>query len=236
MKNYLAIPIIFIFLVSIAPLLEARKMKQEHIATEIIQELQIVVYEAEDCSSCHRFKKDVTDAWQSEVALTETYDFNDSSIQLNEPIVVTPTIVMTKNQQEIARYTGYDGDKKRFWEWVSLQTMTPEQRKIAFENGTEYPFTGSLLDNKEPGYYVDPLTGAKLFRSDTKFDSGTGWPSFFDPIPGALSFHDDGMRVEVLSASSGIHLGHVFNDGPPPTGKRYCINSAVLKFVPDSQQ
>ncbi|NCV53461.1 MAG: peptide-methionine (R)-S-oxide reductase [Betaproteobacteria bacterium] len=226
MKKYLAIPIIFIFLVSIAPLLEARKMKQEHISTEIIQELQIVVYEAEDCSSCHRFKKDVTDAWQSEIALTETYDFNDSSIQLNEAIVVTPTIVMTKNQQEIARYTGYDGDKKRFWEW---------ERKIAFESGTEYPFTGSLLDNKEPGYYVDPLTGAKLFRSDTKFDSGTGWPSFFDPIPGALSFHDDGMRVEVLSASSGIHLGHVFNDGPPPTGKRYCINSAVLKFVPDSQ-
>ena len=103
------------------------------------------------------------------------------------------------------------------------------------KNCTEYPFTGSLLDNKEPGYYVDPLTGAKLFRSDTKFDSGTGWPSFFDPIPGALSFHDDGMRIEVLSASSGIHLGHVFNDGPPPTGKRYCINSAVLRFVPDSE-
>ena len=135
MKNYLAITIIFIFLLSIAPLLEARKMKQEHVATEIIQELQIVVYEAEDCSSCHRFKKDVTDTWQSEVALTETYDFNDSSIQLNEPIVVTPTIVMTKNQQEIARYTGYDGDKKRFWEWVSLQTMTPEQRKLLLKTG-----------------------------------------------------------------------------------------------------
>jgi peptide methionine sulfoxide reductase msrA/msrB len=77
-----------------------------------------------------------------------------------------------------------------------------------------------------------------LFRSDTKFDSGSGWPSFFNPLPGALSEHVDnahGMRrVEVRSASSNIHLGHVFDDGPAPTGKRYCINGNVLKFVPDS--
>ena len=128
MKNYLVFPIFFIFLLSITSLLEARKMKQEHVSQEIIQELQIVVYEAEDCSSCQLFKKDVTQVWQSEVKLVETYDFNGGSVQLNEPVVVTPTIVMTKNNQEIARYTGYDGDKKRFWEWVSLQTMTPEQR------------------------------------------------------------------------------------------------------------
>jgi len=85
---------------------------------------------------------------------------------------------------------------------------------------------------------VDPITGAPLFRSDTKFDSGSGWPSFFDPVPGAITLHDDssyGMRrVEVRSASSGIHLGHVFDDGPPPSSKRYCINGNVLKFVPDA--
>ena len=140
---------------------------------------------------------------------------------------------MFENNVETSRFTGYDGDKNSFWKWYGHEILTPEQKKIAFEDGTEYPFTGSLLDNKEPGYYVDPLTSEKLFRSDAKFDSGTGWPSFFDPMPDALTFKDDGMRVEVLSASSGIHLGHVFNDGPPPTGKRYCINSAVLKFVPD---
>ena len=79
--------------------------------------------------------------------------------------------------------------------------------------------------------------GAPIFRTDTKFNSGTGWPSFFNPIEGSITYHEDnahGMkRVEVRSASSGIHLGHVFDDGPPPTGKRYCINGKVLKFIPD---
>ncbi|MFZ9646710.1 MAG: peptide-methionine (R)-S-oxide reductase MsrB, partial [Fluviibacter sp.] len=94
------------------------------------------------------------------------------------------------------------------------------------------------LDEKRPGTFVDPITGAPLFRSDTKFNSGTGWPSFFNPVPGSITLHEDtahGMtRVEVRSASSGIHLGHVFDDGPPPTHKRYCINGNVLKFVPDT--
>ena len=88
-----------------------------------------------------------------------------------------------------------------------------------------------------PGTYFDPISGAALFRSDAKFDSACGWPSFFEPMPGALEFLQDdshGMRrVEVRSTSSGIHLGHVFDDGPPPTGKRYCINGNVLKFLPD---
>jgi len=81
------------------------------------------------------------------------------------------------------------------------------------------------------------VSGAPLFRSGSKFKSGTGWPSFFQPIEGAVKLYPDdeyGMnRTEVRSASSGIHLGHVFDDGPPPTGKRYCINSKVMRFVPD---
>jgi methionine-R-sulfoxide reductase len=209
-------------------------MEQTIKAEKRLKTLQIIVFEAEDCGSCKKFKKDIADNWQAEVKMTKTFNFTDNkNITLNEQIWATPTIVMLENNVETSRFTGYDGDKNSFWSWYGHEILTPEQKKIAFEDGTEYPFTGSLLDNKEPGYYVDPLTSEKLFRSDAKFDSGTGWPSFFDPMPDALTFKDDGMRVEVLSASSGIHLGHVFNDGPPPTGKRYCINSAVLKFVPD---
>lgn len=124
-----------------------------------------------------------------------------------------------------------------YWQALGKLVFSPEQQRIAFNQGTEAPFCGKHLDEKRPGWYVDPLSGARLFRSDAKFNSGTGWPSFVQPAPGAVSEHPDrshGMlRIEVRSASSGIHLGHVFDDGPPPSGKRYCINGNVLKFVPD---
>jgi len=136
------------------------------------------------------------------------------------------------------KYPGSDEDQARLWEALGSRLLTPEQHRIAFESGTEPPWTGPHLDEKRSGTFVDPLSGAPLFRSDTKYDSRSGWPSFFDPLPGALTEHVDvshGMRrVEVRSASSGIHLGHVFDDGPPPTGKRYCVNGNVLRFVPDA--
>ncbi|GIX40040.1 MAG: hypothetical protein KatS3mg128_1089 [Silanimonas sp.] len=139
---------------------------------------------------------------------------------LEKPLFATPTIVLFENGKEVSRYTGYNGDKARFWQWLGFRLLSEEQRRIAFEKGTEYAFTGSHLDETRPGTFVDPITGAALFRTDTKFDSGTGWPSFFNPLPGALSYHEDrslGMvRTEVRSASSAIHLGHVFDDGPPP--------------------
>ena len=202
-------------------------------------ERQLVIFEAEDCAFCRQFKAEVLDHWKSPVAVVRTLNPEPPiGWTLEKALFATPTIVLFEKGKEVSRYTGYNGEKARFWQWLGYRLLTPAQQKIAFEQGTERPFTGSNLDEKRPGTFVDPISGAPLFRSDTKFDSGTGWPSFFNPLPGSITLHEDvslGMkRVEVRSASSGIHLGHVFNDGPPPTGKRYCINGNVLKFVPDA--
>jgi peptide methionine sulfoxide reductase msrA/msrB len=202
-------------------------------------ERQLVVFEADDCAFCRQFKAEVLDHWKSPVAVVRTLNPEaPTGWTLEKALFATPTIVLFEKGKEVSRYTGYNGEKARFWKWLGYRLLTPEQQKIAFEQGTERPFTGSNLDEKRPGTFVDPISGAPLFRSDSKFESGTGWPSFFNPLPGSITLHEDvslGMkRVEVRSASSGIHLGHVFNDGPPPTGKRYCINGNVLKFVPDA--
>lgn len=115
--------------------------------------------------------------------------------------------------------------------------LTPEQYKIMVENGTERPFHNEYWDHHEEGIYVDAISGEPLFSSADKFDSGSGWPSFTKPLnPNAVKEIVDrshGMvRTEVRSQVSNSHLGHVFDDGPGPTGLRYCINSAALKFVP----
>ena len=121
-------------------------------------------------------------------------------------------------------------------EWKGI--LTPAQYSVLCEEGTERPFTGDLWNNHEKGTYYSAATGEPLFSSETKFDSGSGWPSFTEPISkGAVAFREDNslgvLRIEVLDAKSGLHLGHVFDDGPDPTGKRYCINSAALIFVPE---
>lgn len=202
-------------------------------------ERQLIVFEGIDCGYCRKFKADVLESWKSPVPISRTLGFAPPpNWSLEKPLFATPTIVLFEKGKEVSRYTGYNGEKARFWEWLGYQLLTPAQQKIAFEQGTERAFTGSNLDEKRPGTFVDPITGVALFRSDSKFESGTGWPSFFTPLPGSVTTHEDtshGMkRVEVRSASSGIHLGHVFDDGPAPTYKRYCINGNVLKFVPDA--
>jgi peptide-methionine (R)-S-oxide reductase len=120
---------------------------------------------------------------------------------------------------------------------AAVDALSPEQYHVTQENGTERPFTGEYWDNHEPGLYIDVVSGEPLFASVDKFESGSGWPSFTQPIDmdNVVEKHDRSHfmdRTEVRSAHADSHLGHVFPDGPPETGGlRYCINSASLRFI-----
>jgi len=120
-------------------------------------------------------------------------------------------------------------------------SLTPEERHIILDHGTERPFCGTLLNNKQSGLYACRLCGLPLFQANAKFESGTGWPSFYQPFDpehiNELRDISHGMlRTEIRCRRCDGHLGHVFPDGPPPTHQRYCLNSASMQFYPEGQQ
>lgn len=121
-------------------------------------------------------------------------------------------------------------------EWKAI--LTPEQYAVLREEDTERPFTSALLEEKRKGTYNCAACDLPLYASDTKYESGTGWPSFFDVLPNAVGKKEDNTlfttRTEIHCRRCGGHLGHVFDDGPKPTGLRYCMNGVALKFVPVS--
>jgi peptide-methionine (R)-S-oxide reductase len=128
------------------------------------------------------------------------------------------------------------GDRERL-----AKRLSAEERRILLDHGTEPPFCGGLLDNKQDGVYGCRLCGLPLFRSRAKFESGTGWPSFYEPFdPEHIREIRDvshGMvRIEIRCQRCGSHLGHVFPDGPPPTGQRYCLNSVAMEFFPTGKE
>jgi peptide-methionine (R)-S-oxide reductase len=149
------------------------------------------------------------------------------------------TLLATASAAALLPFAGWAADKKfeitlSKDEW--RKRLTPEQYAVLREEATERPFSSGLLDEKRKGVFACAGCDLPLYDSKTKFDSGTGWPSFWDAIPDAVHTRRDFSlfipRIELHCRRCGGHLGHVFDDGPPPTGKRHCINGVSLKFVP----
>ena len=152
-------------------------------AVQLSDQAQLIAFEADYCAYCKQFNAEIANQWQHPTPLLKTHLTQlPKGWTLKEALFATPTIVYFKNKTEVARFTGYT-DAQAFWQWWGYHSLTDAQKRIAYNKGTEKPFTGGLLDEKRSGTYVDPVTGVALFRSDTKFNSGTGWPSFLTHCP-----------------------------------------------------
>lgn len=199
---------------------------------------QIVVIDADyDCPYCKKFKQTVSQEYQGDIPLTYRLATQLQGLTLKTPTWATPTILFIENGQEVAGFQGYMTPEEFYKALGAFKLGDSEAYAVAFQKGTDSRFCRQYekFKNTPEGYFIDSLSGAKLFDTKDRFNSGSGWLSFTKAMPNAIIERPDnsfGMqRTEVLSASSGIHLGHVFDDGPNGM-PRFCINATVLEFQP----
>jgi peptide methionine sulfoxide reductase msrA/msrB len=220
------------------------KFEKEELATPSITPLgskEIVVIDAKHCRFCKKFKKNVSDPYNGSIPLRTAHQETLKGFTLTTKIQGTPTILFIEDGKEVESYTGYM-DEKTFYKAVGAFKLGIESEgyNVAFKQKTDGRFCKQYEQFKqtEDGVFIDKISGDVLFDTKDRFNSGSGWLSFFKAVKNATIQKEDnafGMkRVEVIAKKSGAHLGHVFNDAPG--GKqRFCINATVLEFVPRSQ-
>lgn len=198
----------------------------------------ILVIDADyDCPYCKKFKQDVSEKYQGDIPMSFRLATQLQGLQITSPTWATPSVLFLENGKEVAGFQGYMTPKEFYQALGAFKLGNSEAYAVAFQKGTDNRFCRQYekFKNTPDGYFIDSLSGAKLFDTKDRFNSGTGWLSFTKAMAGAVIEKPDnshGMkRTEILSASSGMHLGHVFDDGPNGM-PRYCINATVLEFLP----
>ena len=216
----------------------SKKIKNISNNQDLLIGKKILILEAEGCPYCYKLRQDVLNDYQGSVKLFFRKSDELDGLDLKTPSWATPTIFFLENGKEVSSHQGYLTKEKFYISLGKFKLGKTEAYNVAFNQGTDptYCKEYELFKNTPEGVFIDKLSGAPLFDTKHRFNSRTGWLSFTEAVKDSVTEHMDysyGMvRVEIRSKSSGIHLGHVFNDGP--NGKpRYCINATVLEFVPN---
>ena len=216
----------------------SKKIKNLSNNQDLLIGKKILILEAEGCPYCYKLRQDVLNDYQGSVELFFRKSDELDGLDLKTPSWATPTIFFLENGKEVSSHQGYLSKEKFYISLGKFKLGKTEAYNVAFNQGTDptYCKEYELFKNTPEGVFIDKLSGAPLFDTKHRFNSRTGWLSFTEAVKDSVTEHMDysyGMvRVEIRSKSSGIHLGHVFNDGPK--GKpRYCINATVLEFVPN---
>lgn len=216
----------------------SKKIKNISNNQDLLIGKKILILEAEGCPYCYKLRQDVLNDYQGSVELFFRKSDELDGLDLKTPSWATPTIFFLENGKEVSSHQGYLSKEKFYTSLGKFKLGKTEAYNVAFNQGTDptYCKEYELFKNTPEGVFIDKLSGAPLFDTKHRFNSRTGWLSFTEAVKDSVTEHMDysyGMvRVEIRSKSSGIHLGHVFNDGP--NGKpRYCINATVLEFVPN---